>query len=169
MFECVEAFYRPASVREALKLLHGGKGSARIIAGGTDVVVGGERSARFLIDITRAGLNYVRTQTTTRGKTWKIGATTTMAELEASPEIQALAGGMLARGAASCGSVEIRNMATVGGNMANGSPAADLSTPLLVLDASVTIANLQGRKKMALADYLTVACARRLKETLLVE
>src|SRR5271166_6147973 len=103
MFQNVEAFYRPASVREALQLLHTGKGSARIVAGCTDVIVEDDRTIRFLIDITHAGLNYIRR----RGATWAIGATTTLADLEASPEIRALAGGMLSRAAATCGSVQI--------------------------------------------------------------
>src|SRR5579864_5368483 len=126
MFESVEAFYRPPTVREALLLLQRGKGSARIVAGCTDVLAGStpgpQRPVRFLIDITRAGLSYIRK----RGDAWAIGATTTMAEIEESAGLRAVAGGILARAAAVCGSVEIRNMATVGGNMANGSPAADL-------------------------------------------
>ena len=56
-----------------------------------------------------------------------------------------LAGGILSRAAATCGSVQIRNMATLGGNMANGSPAADMATPLLALDAAVVMADARGR------------------------
>src|ERR1035441_5179015 len=81
MFDKVEALYRPANVREALRLLHSGKGKARVVAGGTDVVVQGDDAIRFLTDLTRAGLSYIRR----RGTAWVIGATTTMAELEASP------------------------------------------------------------------------------------
>src|SRR5579871_2289017 len=105
MFESVEAFHRPANVREALELLQRGKGRARIVAGCTDVMVENDPSARTLIDITHAGLNYVRR----RGARWAIGSTTTMADLEESAEIQALAGGLLSRAAATCGSVQIRN------------------------------------------------------------
>src|ERR1039457_123119 len=89
MFDKVEAFYRPANVRQALRLLSSGKGQARLVAGGTDIVVEGDRSVRFLIDITHAGLSYIRH----RGTACVIGATTTMAELEASDVIQSLAGG----------------------------------------------------------------------------
>src|ERR1035437_1056401 len=150
MFDKVEAFYRPANVREALRLLQSGKGRARVVAGGTDVVVDGDDSVRFLIDITHAGLSYIRR----RGTACVIGATTTMAELEASDVIQALAGGLLCRAARTCGSVPIRNRATLGGNLANGSPAADMASPLLVLDAEVVMADARGRRKLPLAEYL---------------
>ena len=165
MFENVEAFYRPANVREALRLLSNGKGRARVVAGGTDVVVEGGDSVRFLIDITRAGLSYIRH----RGTACVIGATTTMAELEASDVIQALAGGLLSRAARSCGSVPIRNLATLGGNMANASPAADMATPLLVLDAAVVMADSKGRRKLPLAEYLAAARTGRYAKALLVE
>lgn len=147
MFDKVEAFYRPGNVREALRLLLSGKGRARVVAGGTDVVVEADRSVRILIDITQAGLSYIRR----RGGACVIGATTTMAALESSPVIRALAGGILARAAATCGSVQIRNMATIGGNLANGSPAADTATPLLALDAEVVLADQRGRRKVPLA------------------
>src|ERR1035438_10274661 len=165
MFDKVEAFYRPANVREALRLLHTGKGQARVVAGGTDVVVEGDRSIRFLIDITHAGLSYIRQ----RGTACVIGATTTMAELEASEVIQALAGGLLSRAARTCGSALIRNLATLGGNMANGSPAADMATPLLVLDSSVVMVDAKGRRKLPLAEYLAAARTSRFAKALLVE
>jgi carbon-monoxide dehydrogenase medium subunit len=164
MFDKVEAFYRPANVREALRLLSSGKGHARVVAGGTDVVVEGDHSVRFLIDITHAGLTYIRH----RGTACAIGATTTMAELEASDVIQALAGGLLSRAARTCGSALIRNLATLGGNMANGSPAADMATPLLVLDSSVVMEDAKGRRKLPLAEYLAARASRHAK-ALLVE
>ena len=165
MFDKVEAFYRPASVREALRLLSSGKGQARVVAGGTDVVVEDDRSVRFLIDITHAGLSYIRH----RGTACVVGATTTMAELEASDVIQALAGGLLSRAARTCGSALIRNLATLGGNMANGSPAADMATPLLVLDAAVVMMDSKGRRRLPLAEYLAAARANRHAKALLVE
>jgi aerobic carbon-monoxide dehydrogenase medium subunit len=165
MFDRVEAFYQPANVREALRLLQRGKGQARVVAGGTDMVVEGDDSVRFLIDITHAGLSYIRR----RGTAYAIGATTTMAGLEESDVTQALAGGLLARAARSCGSVSIRNMATLGGNLANGSPAADLAAPLLVLDAAVVMADARSRRKVPLAEYLAGVRASRYAKSLLVE
>lgn len=165
MFEQVEAFYRPASVREAVQLLQSCKGRARVVAGGTDVVVEADHAVRFLIDITRAGLSYIR------GKDGAcvIGATTTMAGLEESTVIRGLAGGLLARAAATCGSLQVRNLATLGGNMANGSPAADLATVLLALDAEVVVAGSVGRKKLPVGEYLARLAAGGLRKSLLVE
>ena len=165
MFEQVEAFHRPTSVREAVRLLDRGKGRARIVAGGTDLVVDADSTIRALIDITHTGLAYIRRH----GAVCAIGAAATMAELEESPAIRALAGGLLARAAATCGSVQIRGVATVGGNIANGSPAADLVTPLLVLDALVVVANAKGRRKLPLAEYLVVRGTKALRNSVLVE
>jgi len=165
MFDTVETFYRPGTVREALRLLQDGKNRARVVAGGTDLVVQGDRSIRFLIDITHAGLSYVRR----RGKACVIGATTSMAALEDSPAIRALADGILARAAATCGSVQIRNMATLGGNLANGSPAADTATPLLALDAEVVLADARGRRKSSLAAFYSGPRKAASGKALLVE
>ena len=165
MFEQVEVFYRPTSVREAVRLLASGKGRARLVAGGTDLVVHGDSTVRALIDITHSGLTYIRKQ----AGVCAIGAATTMAELEASPAIHGLAGGLLARAAATCGSVQIRSVATVGGNIANGSPAADLVTPLLAMDAVVVLADANRRRKLPLAEYMVIRGSKGLRQSLLVE
>jgi len=128
-------------------------------------VVEADRSIRFLIDITHAGLSYIRR----KGKACVIGATTTMAALENSPAIRALAGGILARAASACGSVQIRNMATLGGNLANGSPAADTATPLLALDAEVVLADARGRRKIPLTAFYSGARKTKAGKTLIVE
>jgi carbon-monoxide dehydrogenase medium subunit len=165
MFDTVEAFYRPGTVGEALRLLQSGKGRARVVAGCTDLVVEADRSIRFLIDITHAGLSYVRR----RGNACVVGATTTMAALESSPAIRALASGILAQAASNCGSVQIRNMATLGGNLANGSPAADTATPLLALDAEVVLADARGRRKIPLPAFYSGQRKTASSKVLLVE
>jgi len=60
MFDTVETFYRPGSVREAVRLLQNGKNRARVVAGGTGLVVEADRSIRFVVNITLAGLSYIR-------------------------------------------------------------------------------------------------------------
>jgi carbon-monoxide dehydrogenase medium subunit len=165
MFDRVETFCRPASVPEALRLLQRNKGHARIVAGGTDLVIEGGDAVRVLIDITRAGLSYIRG----RGTAWAIGATTTLSEIEESEGLRAFAGGILPRAAATCGSPSIRNLATLGGNLANASPAADMATALLALDASVAMADARGRRKLPLADYLAGAGGNGFSKSILVE
>lgn len=165
MFDKVEAFYRPDTIREALRLLQSGKGQTRLVAGGTDLVVEGDSSVRILIDLTLAGLSYIR-----RGdQVCVIGATTTMTEIEESDTVRSTLGGLLAQAAATCGSVQIRNMATVGGNLANASPAADLATPLLALNAAVVLADQNGRCHVPLPEYLAGARTRSYKKSLLIE
>ena len=165
MFDKVEAYYRPLNVRDAVHLLKRGNGQAQIVAGATDVVVGNDRSIRFLIDLSHAGLSYIQR----KNKSWVIGATVTMADIENSLELRSLAGGILALASSTCGSMQIRNVATVGGNLANRSPAADIAVPLLALDATVAIAGLGKRRKISLAEYLDGAREKRFASTLLVE
>jgi CO/xanthine dehydrogenase FAD-binding subunit len=165
MFSNVEAFYRPANVREAVQLLQRGRGRARIVAGCKDVNAQDDTSVRFLIDLSHAGLSYIRR----RGANWVIGAATTIADIAHSSDIRALAGGILPRAAATCGSVQLRNVATVGGNLGVDSPAADLATPLLALDAVAVVANATGRHKMRLAAYLALSGNRQPVDSLLAE
>ncbi len=149
MFDHIERFYRPTALREALLLLRKVGKRGRIVAGATDIVTQADRSSRFLIDVNRLGLNYVRGNS----KGLLIGATTTMADIENSPVILAFAGGILAKAASTCGSIQNRNMATVGGNLANASPAADTAVVLLVLDAQVRVANSRRSRNIALTEF----------------
>jgi carbon-monoxide dehydrogenase medium subunit len=149
MFDHIECFYIPKTVREALLLLSKVGKHGRIVAGATDIVLQADRSTRFLVDITRLGLAYIRGNS----KGCAIGATTTMTEIEHSPVILAFAGGILAKAASTCGSIQNRNMATVGGNLVNASPAADTAAVLLALDAQVLLANSRRIRKIALTEF----------------
>lgn len=165
MFDHIQAFYRPSSVPEAVRLLRRGSRQTRIVAGGTDLVVERDRSIRFLVDVTRLGLDYIRQNRSGL----VVGATSTMDSLVHSPKIRALADGILATAASTCGSVQIRNVATLGGNLANASPAADTATPLLVLDAMVVMAGPRGRRKVSLEQFFTGPRKTLLNGALLLE
>jgi len=165
MFDHIECFYRPTTVREALLLLRKAGKHGRLVAGGTDFVIQADRSTRFLIDITRLGLSYVRGNS--RGYT--IGATTTMAAIEHSLITRTLAGGILAKAASTCGSIQNRNIATVGGNLANASPAADTAAVLLALEAQVVVAGPGRKRKIALSDFYSGPHQTVLKGELLEE
>ena len=164
MFDRVEAFYQPSSVSEALKLIQTHKG-ARVLAGATDVAVESQRSTRFLIDVTRLGLDYMKL---TRGG-YAIGACATMGAVENSAKIRNLANGILQQALSTCGSIQLRNLATIGGNLANASPAADSATPLLALDATVTLQSSRGKKTMPLEKFFAGPHRTALERALLIE
>ena len=149
MFDHIQAYYQPQTVKEALRLMHGNTGKGCVIAGGTDLALKAGRSVTYLVDISKIGLDYIKRE----GKGLRIGATTTMSALETSGPVRHLADGILANAAATCGSVQTRNMATIGGNLANASPAADLATPLLVLDAEVVLAGTKSSRTVPLMRF----------------
>jgi CO/xanthine dehydrogenase FAD-binding subunit len=149
MFDHIECFYMPGTLREALALLHKAGKRGAIVAGATDIVTRADRSPRFFVDVTHLGLDYVRKN----GRGCTIGAATTMMGLEKSPIISRLAGGILAEAAATCGSIQNRNMATVGGNLANASPAADTAPVLLAFDAQLVVASTRRKRKIPLVEF----------------
>ena len=165
MMPWIESFQRPTTIPEALQLVRRGGRRTRFVAGATDVLVQADPSTRILVDVTRLKLNYIKRQ----GKGWAIGAATTMAALEQSKEMQRLADGILAQAAATCGSVQNRNLATIGGNLANASPAADSAPPLLVLDAEVVMVGPKGRRRLPLTKFFRGVRKTALNGALLVE
>ena len=81
-----------------------------------------------------------------------IGGRTTVSDLLRSPEIAREAPSLI-EAARLFGGLMVRNTGTVAGNIASGSPAADLVPPLLVLDAELTLASVSGTRTLALDDY----------------
>jgi carbon-monoxide dehydrogenase medium subunit len=168
MFDRIRAFHRPATIAQALRAFEAERrrgGPGRYVAGGTDLVVQRDRALRWLVDLTSLPLSYVRR---VRGG-FVIGATTRMAEIEHSKALLGFADGILSEAASSCGSQQIRNMATIGGNLANASPAADLAPSLLALDASVVIAARGGRQTVRLDRFFRGVNRTALGGGLLVE
>lgn len=151
MFDHVRSFHQPTTTQEAIRLLTGHEGEACLVAGATDVALRAGRSVRVLVDISRLGLSYIKH----KGNGLRIGATTTMALLEDSVLVRLIANGILAKAAASCGSAQTRNMATIGGNLANASPAADTATPLLAMDAEVVLKGLRTSRTVPLDKFFT--------------
>lgn len=139
------------TVREAVDLLTRWSGQARIIAGGTDLVLQlkrGERRAACLIDASR--IEAMRGIRESDGAI-TIGAAVTHAEVAASPLLQA-AVPVLALAASEVGSPEIRNVATIGGNVVNAQPAADTALALLVLGTEAEIVGAGGARWAPLLD-----------------
>lgn len=150
-----EDYVSAASVEEALATLVSLRGKGRLIAGGTDLVIQlqrGERTVRTLVDISRIpGLDEIRFE----DSHVIVGATATHSQIARSELIRRQAPS-LAEAVSHIGSPQIRNVGTIGGNVANAQPAADSSIALLALDAEAQIANLTGRQWMPL-DQLFVS------------
>ena len=127
---------------------------ARILAGGTDLVILlRERLVRAecLIDIGRvAGLRGIDQ---VKGNGITIGATTRIRDLQCSAVIHDDYFA-LCQAAGALGSTQIRDMATLGGNCCNGSPAADTPPALIALGATVSLASARGRRELPLEEFI---------------
>lgn len=147
-------YYRPGSVSEAVTILADTAG-ATVIAGGTDLLVDrrlGHADAQApLVDVT--GISELR------GLRWdgdelRIGSTAAIRQIECDRAVIARASA-LAEAAQVLGSVQIRNMATLGGNLCNASPAAEMAPPLLAHDALATVRGPDGVRQQPVAALAT--------------
>jgi len=146
-----EEYLFPASVQEAVAMLAQWEGRACLIAGGTDLVLEfneGKREADCLIDITRIP---ELKEITLQGDTITVGAAVTFRQLDDSPLIRQRAT-VLAEAAHTVGSLQIRNVATLGGNVVSALPAADGILGLSALDAEAELADSQGRRWVPLEE-----------------
>ena len=139
----------PKTLEEACRLLWEFRGAAKILAGGTDLVIGlrsGDLRPRCLIDITR--IEELRRIVEEEGRI-TIGAGATHAEIASSPVIRRY-GKVLSEAASWIGSPQIRNLGTLGGNIVNASPAADTVPPLMTLNAVGRILSPEGEREVPL-------------------
>lgn len=139
------------SIEEALQSLARWQGQARIIAGGTDLVLNareGKMSPACAIDITTIpGIDAIEEQ----GEWVVVGAAATFHQLWTSPLVNAQ-GHVLAEAARSVGAWAIQNVGTLGGNVVTALPAGDGSIALLALGAEAEIARLDGRRWVAVSS-----------------
>lgn len=148
-----ERYLQPNSVPEALEMLRAHRGSARLIAGGTDLLLEMARGQRpevdTLIDVSR--LEELQ-RIEMAGEEILIGAGVTHNEIVLSSAVvdRALP---LAQACWEVGSPQLRNRATVVGNLVTASPANDTITPLRALGATLEIASTAGSRMVDLADF----------------
>ena len=147
-----KSYVKAASIREAIQFLEQNP-DARLIAGGTDVLVKlhkGKGRFAHLVDIHDiAELNFITRND--RGDL-VIGPLTCFTRVAESALIRKHIP-ILAQAISTIGGPQVRNMATIGGNLCNGVPSADSATPLMTLNAVVTIEGRHGLRQMPLADF----------------
>ena len=146
-------FYQPASLQEASRLLRENGPGGRFLAGGTDLVIAMKEKGlvpNYIVDLKRIpGLSGIRENA---DGSITIGALTTMRELETAPLITKKYP-FLSQSAAEVGSIQIRNRATVGGNMANATPSADVAPALIALNATAKIVGANGERTVHLEEF----------------
>jgi carbon-monoxide dehydrogenase medium subunit len=146
------AFHRPENLDAAIAFAREHGEAARFLAGGTDLIIQinrGRTSPKHLISLDGLGLDTIGESPTE----YVIGAMATHDEVVTHPGFQTnlIA---LTQASAVIGGRQVRNIATVGGNIVNASPAADLVPVLLALDATVDLRGSAGSRSMPLNRFL---------------
>ena len=159
-------YYEPSTLEEALDLLDRYGDRARVLAGGTDLVVQMKQKKTVpeaVISLKRIpGLDGIEA-----GAAIRIGPLVSMTQVAAHP---AFAGrlSLLRESALAVADIQIRNAATVGGNIANASPSADLSPSLLALGAKVTLRRKGGERVVGLDAFCVGPFCTRLEGSELI-
>jgi carbon-monoxide dehydrogenase medium subunit len=146
-------YLRPTNLEDAIAILNTHGPDARLLSGGTDLLVRlrlGHIRPAVVVDLKRVAA--LDTGIEERGNTIRIGARTVMTDIIADARIQHHYPGLV-EAARVVGSVQIRNRATLAGNICNASPAADTAPALLVYGATVLIAGPDGERRVALGDF----------------
>jgi carbon-monoxide dehydrogenase medium subunit len=143
----------PDSLEGAVALLARAKGEARVLAGGTDLLVQIRADVvdpELIVDIKR--IPETRRITEEKGG-WRIGAAVTGAELREHPRLKQVWPGVV-EAANLIGSTQVQGRATLGGNLCNGSPAADSVPALVAAGAVATLVGPQGRRDLPVEDVM---------------
>jgi carbon-monoxide dehydrogenase medium subunit len=144
-------YYRPRTLREALEILRSVEG-AKVVAGGTDLVVDMKFrrvEPKTLVDISKLEeLRYVRLVE----DYVEIGGAVTLQELVESEVVRARLP-LLWEAVNSMASWQVRNIATIGGNICNASPAADTAPPLLAYGAKLLLTSLDGVREVGIGEF----------------
>jgi CO/xanthine dehydrogenase FAD-binding subunit len=149
-------YVQPSSIDEALSLLAKYNGDAKLIAGGTDLLPKMKRREitppAYVIDLKGIrGLNYIEYD---EEKGLSLGALTTIHAIETSPVIQHKCN-ILAQAAYTMAAPQVRNRATLAGNICNAVPSADSVPPLLVLEAKLKVVSQKGERILLIEDFFT--------------
>jgi CO/xanthine dehydrogenase FAD-binding subunit len=143
----------PGSVDECLQILAKRGPDTKVVAGGTDLLPqlkNGVLKPGWVVDL--SAVAELRTISDAPNGGLRIGASVTARELELDARVRSRFPA-LAESAAMVGSVQVRNLATLGGNLCNAAPSADMAPPLLALDAEAVIAGPSGQRRVPMASF----------------
>jgi CO/xanthine dehydrogenase FAD-binding subunit len=143
----------PESLDRAVALLAGATGDARVLAGGTDLLVQMRADIvdpELIVDIKK--IPETRAITEEKGG-WRIGAAVTGAELKEHPRLKQVWPGVI-EAATLIGSAQVQGRATLGGNLCNGSPAADSVPALVAAGAVAAVAGPTGKRDIPVEDVM---------------
>ncbi len=147
-------YHRPASLDEAVAMLRQGPAPARVLNGGTDLMVqlrGGKRTVGAVVSLVDIpGLDALEPD----GDGLRLGARVTLSQALDS-ELVAERAPLLIEALRRMGNVNVRNRATVVGNLCNASPAGDTAGPLLALGAAVDVVGPAGERSVPLEQWFT--------------
>ena len=142
-------YYRPKNLAEASSILAASSERGRVIAGGTDLLLQKSKGVECIVDISKLGLDYIKENE----QGICLGAATTVSAVHASPLFSSGPYLVLSEAAGSLATATIRNKATVGGNLCNASPAADLPLPLFVLEATLLAVGPEGERRIPVHEF----------------
>jgi carbon-monoxide dehydrogenase medium subunit len=146
-------YFAPKDAREACRLLQEHAGRAKVMAGGTDLLVHMKHRTvipQYLIGLKHLpNLGYVE-YSENRGL--RIGALATHQSVAENPIIKERFGA-LGAACSKVGTPQIRSMGTVGGNLCNGSPSSDSAPPLIALNAAVKLLGVEGERVISLESF----------------
>jgi CO/xanthine dehydrogenase FAD-binding subunit len=148
-------YHAPRTLDEAIALLDRYEANARLLAGGTDLVIQmTDRlvSPEHVIDL--KGIEELKQFEWDADSGLTFGAAVPFRRLETSPEVRRYYPGMY-EAASEVGSWQIRNQATPGGNLCTASPACEIGPILYALDAQVEIAGPKGRRRLPIQQFIT--------------
>ena len=144
-------YIRATNIEDALDFLNANGAETKILAGGTDIVVdmrSGALKTRFLLDVSR--LDDLKKIEILDGQL-SIGAAVTISELLESDTVSEMAPA-LRKAAEIFASRQIRNVATIGGNVAHCSPCGDTIPPLLIHDAKAVVLTSEGQRHVSIEE-----------------
>jgi aerobic carbon-monoxide dehydrogenase medium subunit len=145
----------PGNLDECLKLLAGRGPETKLLAGGTDLLPQMKNSVlkpARVVDL--SGVAELRVLAADDGRGLRVGAAVTARQLERDARVKATYPS-LAESGALVGSIQVRNLATLGGNICNAAPSADMAPPLVALEAEAVIAGPRGRRRVPMASFFT--------------